>query len=593
MLRHGRRAAICLAALALFAATLCSLQWMDAIWIEIPQGKHFAAAFQAFLLVALCGMALLAAVKTADPADPFESIWHGTVHVGSLVAVWVGLWMTFVSTPPRLLVHENASTGLARPAGPVNVLLVVLDTVRGDHLDLFGYERETMPNLRRFAREECQVVMPMFTTAPWTAPSHGSMFTGLYPSVHGAHYPFLHDESPTNISYPLRDDVPTLAEFLAAQGYQTAGIGANFVILSAFGLPRGFEYYDVTPGSSQLASSTAWFYRFHVGTFPSPAQVLRDWLPDSLQRRSAVLSGRQPPYRRANEITDGAIRWLGENADRPFFLFLNYFDAHTPYLPPPDDDARFAPRPPGEQWRTFPSEQYSERTWGTGEFTPQEQEFLVAQYDAELVAMDREVGRLVHYLRDSGLLEDTLVLVTADHGESLFDRGFLGHGNTLYEAETGGFLIAKTPATLGEVQPSPLMQFVDFFPTIADAIEAPIPPHVQGTLWGHGRNHALLEVFCRDCAYNAGAPSGVFRRELVAVVADGRKVIRSTSDPDEVYALSGALPDPESQQAPDAEFLKRAEAILDQRNANLSRSVTANPPDEEFLRKARSLGYVK
>lgn len=591
--RQSRRATVCLAAMACVAATLCTLQWVDASRPQIPDEKQFTALLRALLPVGLSIAALLASWKTNRAAVSFQSIWRGTPYIAGLAVLWAALWIVVFSAPPSLLVHESASPGLGLPAGPVNIVLVVLDTVRADHLDLFGYRRETMPNLRRFAREQCQVTMPMFATAPWTAPSHGSMFTGLYPSVHGAHYPFVHDESPTNVSYPLRDDVPTLAEFLVAQGYRTAGIGANFVILSSFGLPRGFEYSDLTPGSVHLASELAWAYRLHLGPYASPAEIVRDNLPEFLRQRAAILNRREPPYRRAREITDNAIHWLEGNSEHPFFLFLNYFDAHTPYFPPPEDDERFASRPPGEDWQSFPTDRYGDRTWGEAEFTAQEEEFLVAQYDAELVGMDRELGRLFEHLRASGLMDQTLVLVTTDHGEALFDRGFLGHGNTLYEAETNGFLLASTPPSLGKVKASPLMQFVDFFPTIAASVGAPVPPHIQGAPWGQGRDYALQEVFCRDCAYNTGEPRERFRRELVAVVTGGTKLIRSTRDPDEVYSLKDGTHELVPQATPDTKLLERAQVILNKRGEELMEAVATNPPDEEFLRKARSLGYVK
>lgn len=591
--RHARRAAVCIAATACVVAALCSLQLASAAWSAIPAAKRITVCFHLVVLVMLCCAALLWATK-AEPSAAFESIWRGTAFLAVLAAVWGGLWVTVFSTPTMLQVQQHPSAALTRDRGPLNILLVVLDTVRGDHLDLFGYERETMPNLREFARTECQVAMHMLTTGSWTAPSHGSMFTGLYPSAHGAHYPFLDDESATNVSYPLREDIPTLAEFLDAQGYQTAGIAANFVILSSFGLPRGFEYYDASPGSAYLATAAAWLYRFRLGKLQSPGEVVRDWLPASLQRRAVLLNRRQPLYRRAREITDGAVRWLDNNGARPFFLFLNYLDAHPPYFPPPEDDERFVRRPAGTEWLGFPDERYSERSWGKGAFTPEEEKFLIGQYDAELVGLDREFGRLLQYLRDSRLMENLVILVTTDHGESLFDHGFLGHGVTLYGSETGGFFLARTPASLGDVQPSPLMQFVDFFPTIATAIGAPVPSHVQGSPWGHGRDYALSELYCRDCAYSTGDRNEPFRRELVAVVLDNHKVIRSTRDPSEAYDLHTDPKELQPLAAPAAKLLERAEAVLAWRKATLLENVARDrPADQELLRKMRSLGYVK
>jgi arylsulfatase A-like enzyme len=556
------------------------------------------------IVVAACGAALMWAMK-ATPAlvspavhssarVPYESIWRGTLFLAALAALWGALWLTVFSRPTALLVQERPSLAAPQRPGLFNVLLVVLDTVRADHLDLFDYQRETMPNLRRFARDECQVSMRIITTAPWTAPSHASMFTGLYASAHGAHYPFLSDESPAHVGYPLREDIPTLAEFLDAHGYRTAGIAANFVVLSSFGLLRGFEYSDASPGSAHLAATAAWLYRARFGKWPSPGEVVRDWLPAALQRRAALLNRRQPPYRRAREITDSAVRWLDGNADQPFFLFLNYLDAHTPYFPPAEDEERFASRPAGEEWLGFPHERYRARTWGRGAFTPEEEAFLIGQYDAQLFSLDREFGRLLQHLRDSGLMENTLILVTTDHGESLFEHDFLGHGATLYGPEINGFLLAKAPAGLGEIQPSPLMQFVDFFPTIAAAIGAPVPPHVQGSPWGHGRDYALSELFCRDCGYPTSERHEKFRRELVAVIREDRKLIRSTREPDEVYDLASDPGELKPLDELDAGFSERAEAVLRQRKIALLEEVTENQPtDEDLLKKMRTLGYVK
>jgi arylsulfatase A-like enzyme len=147
---------------------------------------------------------------------------------------------------------------------------------------------------------------------------------------------------------------------------------------------------------------------------------------------------------------------------------------------------------------------------------------------------------------------------------------------------------------MGDVRPSPLMQFVDFFPTIAAAIGAPAPSHIQGAPWGHGRDHTVSELFCRDCAYGTVDRHKAFRRELVAVRIDNHKLIRSTLNPDEVYDLGVVGEELKLSAAPNPEFLQRAEEILKRRKAALLKEVTGGrPADETTLQKMRSLGYVK
>lgn len=590
--RKGQRALVTSCATALITTTLCALQVVHAEWGNKPE---MAGVLSNFVLgpAAVCVLGLIAlaiAGKKTPAQSPFEPIWRGYLALGLLVAVWAVCW-----AGPRLpvegLFQQDAptSTDASRP----NFLLIVLDTVRADRLDLFGYERETMPNLRRFASEECQFADRMFTAAPWTVPSHASMFTGLYSSAHGAHHPFVHDQNPPLVAYPLREDKATLAEHLGSLGYQTAGIVGNFGALSAFGLSRGFAEYDAEAGSAGRAADLLWFHRLRFAEFPTLGRLATTLLPDVLQPYSVLFSLRQPPYRRAGEITDQAVQWLDHNGRRPFFLFLNYFDAHFPYLPAAQDDERFAPRPSGGEWRGFPEERYQARVRGKGEFTDEEKAFLIGQYDAELVGLDREFGRLLGYLKEGGFLENTVVLVTTDHGESQFEHGLIDHGNSLYQSEIGGFLLVKTPKSIGAIKPSPTMQFVDFLPTILTILGEPVPAEVQGLAWGAGRDYILSEIFCKPGALHEPAEwPEYFRSDRVAVVIGNQKLIRSTSDPDEFYDLAADPGELHPLSAPDPEFLRRADAIIAERNKRLVEDLSASPEDKILLEKLRSLGYI-
>jgi arylsulfatase A-like enzyme len=402
------------------------------------------------------------------------------------------------------------------------------------------------------------------------------------------------EDKPAFLASSMREDVPTLAEFLGSLGYQTGGIVANFGVLSQFGVSRGFEDYVADPGPAYFAPRILWFYRLRIHEW-SLGEFLRGLLPGSLQGHGKMFSVREPDTRRAHEINARTRQWLDQHGSRPFFLFLNYMDAHDPYLPIPEDDERFMQRPAGDEWFGFPMERLAESKRGAATFSATEIEFLQAQYDAELVSLDREVGRLLEYLKEAGLYENTLILVTTDHGEAFFERGFPDHGNSLYQPEVGGFLLIKTPSSMGPVEVSPMMQAVDFFPSVAAMLNEPIPADVQGRPWGAGRDYALSEVFCKSCGrevFEPGWPDAM-RHDLVGMVSGGRKLIRSTRGPDEVYDLTADPGELHPMSEVDTEFLRLADAVIAERNKRLVETLSVNPDDKTLIEKLRSLGYIQ
>jgi arylsulfatase A-like enzyme len=599
VLRSGGKPAVIFWASMAVASTLCVVQLIHGgLWMIPPSNR---SGFVTLLVAGtvLCYMVLGWSSRmsrrqpAAGSAPRFAAV---TLGAGML---WIGVVPWGSSSGSGWLVYDAGKPAVSAASVP-NIVLIVLDTVRADHLDLFGYSRETMPNLRRFAEQDCQAVNRTFTTSSWTLPSHASMFTGLYPSTHGAHTPFVHEDEPELYAHPMRDDVTTLAEFLGQRGYQTGVVAANYGALRDLGLLRGFAHQDVVSGASQLAATVSWSDRLQIDGLPSPGTLLRTMLPASLASRASLFNRREPPYRRAREITDRAQRWLRGHSDQPFFLFLNYLDAHQPYLPPPQDDERFAARPNGEEWRDFPTERFNACRRQQGGFTKPEADFLIGQYDAELVAMDRELARLLDYLKHSGRFDDTMILVATDHGEAFFEHGFLEHGNALHQPEIDGFLLIKMPSSSGPIYPSPMMQSVDLLPTIASVLREPVPPDVEGSPWGNGRDYALSELFCRTCG--AGRDEGQwpesFRREQVAVIVQDWKLIRSTNAADkrtdEIYNLRDdpAELHPVPHLPPDK--ASRFEQVLTERSRRLGDRLTRKGTDDKkLIERLRSLGYVQ
>ncbi len=273
----------------------------------------------------------------------------------------------------------------AAPSGANHLLLVVLDTLRADHLSPYGYERITTPGLDDYVGRHFTRYQNARSTSPWTLPSHASLFTGLYPAEHGCAYPGV-------AAQQLRKDVRTLAEILRDAGYQTAAISANDVYLRPrFGLDRGFEHFDDRVGGA-------------VGDTLPFAQLL------GLHLRAGHLN-----YRTGKTITDLALKWLDERRKGPFFLMLNYMDVHTPNIPAPPYDRAFGEEQPRD---------------------PLQPGFDLAAllYDRELLYLDHHLTRLLRSLEERGLFDSTSIIITADHGEGLGEHGMPRHGGGLYES---------------------------------------------------------------------------------------------------------------------------------------------------------------
>ena len=277
----------------------------------------------------------------------------------------------------------SVRTEEARPS----FLLVVLDAVRASSLGAYGYERPTSPVLDRLAARGV-VFEQAFSTAPWTLPSHGSMFSGRWPH-----------ELRTGWRRGLPDSIPLLAEFMRSNSYRTGGFTGNLLYTTeASGFNRGFDRYESFPNSLK---------QFLL----APALAQLAWQRHLRFRSERRLSDRKS----ASAVTRGFLDWVGTEK-RPFFAFLNLYDAHAPYEPPPAWRDRF-------------------RSADT----------RIDLYDASIAAQDSVLGATLDSLDARGLLDRTVVLVTADHGELHGEHGIHGHGNSLYVAELRVPLVIAGP----------------------------------------------------------------------------------------------------------------------------------------------------
>ena len=296
----------------------------------------------------------------------------------------------------RLDTSRWAGSGpAAHNSSAPNVLLLVLDTVRAIELGLYGFTPSTSPALDGLG--DAGVVFDQaFSTAPWTAPSHASLFTGRNPA-----------ELSIDWDRPLDATFPTLAEELGRAGYATLGIVANTAYTSAeTGLGRGFDRYE----DYQLTLRRAL-------AMPSLTRRILDRKREWLHEPPLDGAGRIP----ASHVSRRLLSWLERRPPQPYFAFLNFYDAHAPYSAPEPFWSRFLP---GETRRAIPI-----RATRRGDPTASSAR---RAYDAAISHLDSEIGTLLGSMLERGFLNNTLVVVTADHGEEFNEHTALGHGQTLH-----------------------------------------------------------------------------------------------------------------------------------------------------------------
>lgn len=430
-----------------------------------------------------------------------------------------------------------------------NIVLITLDTTRLDHMSCYGYHRRTTPRLDRLAKEG-QLYDKSVAVSSWTLPTHASLFTGLFPTTHGAHYA---TEGNTNLSQGvdvgrmelygtfkadgLSEESITLAEILKAEGYATGGIGAGPWLKPTFGLAQGFDYFDCDVLSVQ---------------------------------------GRQ-----ADEITVLGNKFIRKHRDEPFFLFLNYFDPHSPYNPPKELKSRFV----GDL--TLEQIQSDEESLA---------QYYLSMYDSEILFMDREIGRLFDELKKLELYDDTWIIVISDHGELLGDHGLKGHGQTLYEPSIRAPMIIKWPKGWQNLPDTnkPCQQ-VDIMPTIAERLNMGANLKFEGQPLGKVTHPPVAELFRNPGFVDTKGPR--FDRDLRAIYAGPFKLITSSKEQDPDAGLFDVQNDPGelndlSEEKPD--ILKNMQTLLDQWKESLQNAL---PPrdienvDPETLEQLEKLGY--
>jgi arylsulfatase A-like enzyme len=455
-----------------------------------------------------------------------------------------------------------------------------------------------MPNLERFARDHAVIFDRGVANGSSSLPSHASLFTGLYPPNHGAHQIRLDDPSPPAYGYPLPDDVPTLSALLAQHGYWSVGISGNFGPLSPeFGLARGFDSYSAVSGDALARNGF------------SPFAIESRWskrIPSALMlfaRLNEVPPFREAdyfmdvPYRRASTITDAALEVLEIAGDRPFFLFLNYLDAHRPYYAPSPYRTRYEGFSPDLHPTGIDMETRTAVLRGERKLSAAEHAHVTALYDGELAYLDAELERLFEALRHHPSWDEMIVLITSDHGEAFGDHGHLYHSINLYDESLHVPTIIKPgsdppPGFAPGSRRGGVIQSVDLFATVLAQTGIAPTTTIDGVAWGLGRRDGLGWLYVAEV--NLGFSAELYRRELVAIERDGFKLIRSSDGTLELYDTAR---DPgEAHDLTEAERDHTQDLVhtLDALGIE-SRAVSpgGGPLSDDAMTRLRALGYVE
>lgn len=365
--------------------------------------------------------------------------WGTPALVAGLVGVLVPVTLS-LGAPARAALPPVSNRA---PQGAGNVLVVVVDTLRADHLPAYGYRTGRTPNLDAFARDAIRFDQA-FSNASWTRPSFASILSGRYASSHGV-------MAKTDA---LPNELTTLAEAYREGGYHTTGIVTNYNVAPYFNFDQGFdEYHYLSPD-------------FVLGADDSAAKLL---LVQFLRQRIEGLRDRflgvRPgtAYQDAETVNRQIFAALdAAPADRPWMMFVGYMDPHDPYYAHPYD-----------------GEAYSRAAHPSP--SPGEAEHLRELYDGEITYWDEHFGRLVAELRRRGLYDDLTIVVTADHGEEFGEHGGFFHGTTLYDEQVRVPLFVKLPASRrGGTVVRHWVQSIDIMPTLLHASRLEVPEGVQG-----------------------------------------------------------------------------------------------------------------
>ena len=418
---------------------------------------------------------------------------------------------------------------------PRNLILISIDTLRADRLGVYGAERDNSPHLDAIAREGVIFEQAM-STAPWTLPSHASLFTGRYPSQHGV----------TTVRHALDENVPTLAAHLRAHGFETGAIVNVGYLQGRFGLGRGFSHLAFAPADSS---------------------------PDGATRR----------------IVERATLWLQSRREQRCFLFVHLFDVHSDYRSRPAFEAAVGA---SSERIDATSARLVDILGGTATIAPQEIDGLSRLYDAGVRQLDEDLSTLLAFLDQWGWLDDSLLVVTSDHGEEFLEHGKVLHGASQYEEVLRIPLLMRGPGIPADRRIATPVSLVDIAPTALAALGVPPMEDTDGLdlhpLW-NGTGTAPFE----NRPIFAEAAPGIFGEALRAVRRGDDKLIVDTRSGVELYDLAEDPGETRDRAAAEPDRVRELEAALAELAESARQKTAAGDLSAEEWSALEALGYLR
>lgn len=477
------------------------------------------------------------------------SKWAATIKLAAVVGA-LGPVLT-----ASMLALGNLSgdrTGLPTHAPGPNVLLISVDTLRPDHLGCYGYARDTSPAIDSLARDGARFET-VVSSSSWTLPAHISLLSGLPSEAHGVTYDGMKAGS----------EVVFLSEIFQDAGYSTAGFVAGPYLSASYGFLQGFEHYDDYSVASLVNR------RSHEGvTSPKSLEIAESWL------RSWDRGGRR----------------------RPFFVFLHLWDVHFDFTPPPPFDSLFDPEYDG----SITGENFERGAHIHRNMDARDLQHVIALYDGEIRYTDAHIGRLLQLLQELRAFDNTVIVVTADHGEEFFEHGQKGHRKSLFDETILVPLIVRFPPKVPSgVVVTQQVSLLDVAPTILSLAGLVRPDGFAMDPARVLRGADLLPVILGRAS---SAPNGAYsdlHGTVKAVRSATDKLVWDASRESETYLYFDLVNDPAEKNNLTDQYPERVSRARDQ----LSRWVEhwtkgesiAEPAevDDELRERLRNLGYIE
>lgn len=433
-----------------------------------------------------------------------------------------------------------------------NVILIVIDALRSDHLGCYGYHRQTSPNLDALAGEGA-VFETCYAQSSWTLPSVASILTSLYPTMHGT---TLHGDK-------LPDEVTTIAEILKEEGYITYGYVANPNIKSIFNFNQGFDFFDDYLMRDRM-------YYAALRCLPYYRDNLRAWTG-----RSFTFSDRDN-IKLANERI---VPWLKRYSHENFFMYIHYMDPHRPYSPP-------------KRYRTmYP---YVENDIVSK---------YISLYDGEIRFADEYMNKLLDTLKLLGIYDKTLIVITSDHGEAFGEHGDFEHGKTIYQEQLKVPLIMKFT---GSIPPGKVVKqavrLIDVVPTILDVLGVTNSDKMEGSsllplIEGDSNTDSREDIFVEENLSNKSILDGVISHNRLKYVNTKKSEVRDIAElgSEELYDLEtdpGEFYNLIKQKPESLKLLRRRLAAFKEHCEERAIVAPKTKLDSETIRQLKSLGYL-